>query len=406
MMAMSALGGAGDASALAVTVSLLGRIAAAAILMVVLMRYVLPGLLDRIARSQELLLIFAIAWGTGLAALGDWMGFSREAGAFLAGFSLASTRYREAISARLTGVRDFLLLFFFIDLGSKLDFSTLGAEVWPAVVLSVFVLIGNPLIVMAIMGAMGYRKRTGFLAGLTVAQISEFSIVFVAMGISLGHVGVHALGLTTLVGLITITLSTYMILYSHVLYRVLAPMLGVFERRHPHREIATEMLTPDAEDPQVLVIGLGRYGLRLARRLSAEGLRVLGVDCDPDLVRRLSKTEHLSVRFGDGHDQAFLDSLPLSGLRWTISTLADVESNRGLLYALAQRRYGGETAIVARDEAHGARLWQIGAPVILYPFRDAVDFAAENILGIIRRQGLLAPSPDTPAFAEDTGRRA
>lgn len=55
-----------------------------------------------------------------------------------------------------------MLLFFFIDLGAKLDFSTLGDEVWPAVVLSAFVLIGNPLIVMAIMGYMGYRKRTGF----------------------------------------------------------------------------------------------------------------------------------------------------------------------------------------------------------------------------------------------------
>jgi hypothetical protein len=57
-----------------------------------------------------------------------------------------------------------------------------GREMPAALVLSLFVLIGNPLIVMAIMGYMGYRKRTGFLAGLTVAQISEFSIIFVAMG--------------------------------------------------------------------------------------------------------------------------------------------------------------------------------------------------------------------------------
>lgn len=161
--------------------------------------------------------------GTSLAALGEWAGFSKEAGAFLAGFSLASTTYRDAISARLAGVRDFLLLFFFLDLGAKLEFSTLGGEVWPAVVLSIFVLIGNPMIVMAIIGCMGYRKRTGFLAGLTVAQISEFSIIFVAMGVSLGHVGVEALGLTTLVGLTTIALSTYMILYSHPLYEKLAP---------------------------------------------------------------------------------------------------------------------------------------------------------------------------------------
>lgn len=385
MMAMSALGTGVDASVWSVVIALTGRITAAAMLMFVLMRYVLPSLLHRIARSQELLLIFAIAWGTGLAALGEWVGFSKEAGAFLAGFSLASTAYREVISARLTGIRDFLLLFFFIHLGAELDLTTLGAEVWPAVWLSLFVLIGNPLIVMAIMGGMGYRKRTGFLAGLTVAQISEFSIVFVAMGISLGHVGVEALGLTTLVGLITITLSTYMILYSHPLYRILAPLLGVFERRRPYREIADENPASEEMQPEVLVIGLGRYGLRLARRLRDEGLQVIGVDCDPDVVRRLSETG-LSVRFGDGHDAAFLDSLPMDGLRWVISTLPDLDSNRVLLYALAERRFAGEIAVVARDDAQGAQLWQIGAPVILYPFRDAVDFAADNIMAIMRRR--------------------
>lgn len=203
MMLMSALRdtGASDGVVLEVALSLAARLATCALLLFVLMRWVLPVVLAAMARSQELLLLFAIAWGVALAALGELAGFSKEAGAFLAGFSLASSPYREAMNARLTGIRDFLLLFFFIDLGARLELSTLGAEVVPAVVLSLFVLIGNPLIVMAIMGWMGYRKRTGFLAGLTVAQISEFSIVFVAMGISLGHVGMQALGLTTLVGL-------------------------------------------------------------------------------------------------------------------------------------------------------------------------------------------------------------
>jgi Kef-type K+ transport system membrane component KefB len=164
MMVMSALrGDAGEGSLLALAGSLALRIGIAGLGLYLLMRYVLPRVVDRMAQSQELLLIFAIAWGTGLASLGEWAGFSKEAGAFVAGFSLASTHYRDAINARLTGIRDFLLLFFFIDLGAKLDFSTLGGEVWPAIVLSLFVLIGNPLIVMAIMGYMGYRKRTGFL---------------------------------------------------------------------------------------------------------------------------------------------------------------------------------------------------------------------------------------------------
>jgi phosphoserine phosphatase len=183
MMGMSALRGGGEVGLVEIVFSLVWRVTAAFALLYVVMRHVLPRVVALMARSQELLLIFAIAWGTGLAALGEWAGFSKEAGAFLAGFSLASTAYRDAINARLAGIRDFLLLFFFIDLGAKLDFATLGGELWPAVVLSLFVLVGNPLIVMAIMGYMGYRKRTGFLAGLTVTQISEFSIIFVAMGI-------------------------------------------------------------------------------------------------------------------------------------------------------------------------------------------------------------------------------
>ncbi|HET6518695.1 MAG TPA: cation:proton antiporter, partial [Geminicoccaceae bacterium] len=155
-------------------------------------RYVADPLLARVARAPELLLCFAIAWATFGAALADLLGFSKELGGLLAGVSLASTPYREAISSRLTSLRDFLLLFFFIVLGSHLDLGLVGGQVAPALVLSAFVLIGNPLIVLAIMGAMGYRKRTGFLAGLTVAQISEFSLIFMAMGLTLGHVDAEA----------------------------------------------------------------------------------------------------------------------------------------------------------------------------------------------------------------------
>jgi len=150
--------------------------------------------------------------------------------------SIASTPFRDAIGSRLVSLRDFLLLFFFINLGSSLNLSLLGGELAPAVVFSAFVLIGNPLIVMTIMGYMGYRKRTGFLAGLTVAQISEFSLILIGLGATLGHVDQSTVGLVTLVGLVTIALSTYMILYSGTLYRKLAPFLSVFERRIPFRE--------------------------------------------------------------------------------------------------------------------------------------------------------------------------
>jgi len=383
MMAMSIPGDIGEAGLVGVILSLAGRVMAMAALLYLLMRYVLPKVVTIMAHSQELLLIFAIAWGTGLAALGEWAGFSKEAGAFLAGFSLASTTYRDAINARLTGIRDFLLLFFFIDLGAKLDLSILGGELGSAAVLSVFVLIGNPLIVMAIMGYMGYRLRTSFLAGLTVAQISEFSIIFVAMGISLGHVGVEALGLTTLVGLVTIALSTYMILHSHALYKRVAPWLKVFERKHPYRELAVELqnLTPD--QPDVIIFGLGRFGERLAFGLKEAGLQVLGVDFDPEVARRM-RCKGLAMRYGDGTDVNFLDTLSLKDTAWVLSTLPDLSSNLNLLQALRECHCTADVAIIAREEEEGLMLKRAGTPTVIYPMRNAVDYTVEALTAIIR----------------------
>ena len=395
MMVMSGLGDMGeDAGVGMLMLTLAARLGGAALLLFVLMRYVLPRIVHTLARSQELLLIFAIAWGTALAALGEYVGFSKEAGAFLAGFSLASTAYREAISARLASIRDFLLLFFFLDLGSKLDFSTLGSETGAALVLSLFVLVGNPLIVMAIMGYMGYRKRTGFLAGLTVAQISEFSIIFVAMGISLGHIGPNALGLTTLVGLVTIALSSYMILYSQHLYGWVAPWLGIFERLHPFRELAVEHAAHDGKPPDVLVFGLGRYGSRLAHTLHRQGINVLGVDFDPEVVR-VQQHHGLDARFGDGEAPDYIEGLPLAGVRWVVSTLPDYASNRALLHGLAEQHYDGHVAIVARDEDEAARLSHLDRVEVLHPFNQAADFAALDLAARIA-SAELSPVKESP----------
>jgi len=375
-------GGAEQAGWLLQLGEILLKLAAVGIGMALLMRYVLPPLLRLVAASQELLLIFAVAWGTTLAAGGELLGFTKEVGAFLAGFSLASLPFREAINARLSSLRDFLLLFFFVHLGTQMDLSTLGAELPAAAVLSLFVLIGNPLIVMAIMGYMGYRKRTGFMAGLTVAQISEFSIIFIGMGVAVGHVDPTALGLVTLVGLVTITLSTYMILYSQKLYAVFEPWLGRFERRDPFRE---RELDEPARAADAIVFGMGRYGCRLAERLHQDGLSVLGVDFDPEVLTR-QRDHGAHVVFGDVADEEFLAHLPLSRARWVVSTLRSLEQDRDLVLALRRLGYTGVIAVTAHSSADAHRLADAGADEILLPFHDAADHAARRIAEALLQQ--------------------
>jgi len=384
MMVIGTFKGDKGITAIEIAGSLALRLAAAAVVIFPMMRYVLPWLLKTISRSQELLLVFAIAWGAGLAILAELAGFSKEAGAFIAGFSFASTQYREAVNARLSGIKDFLLLFFFIELGAMLNFSVLRDELWPAVALSAFVLIGNPLIVMLIMGYMGYRKRTGFLAGLTVAQISEFSIVFVAMGISLNHIGVDVLGLITIVGLITITVSTYMIRYSQQLYEWLQPCLRFFERSQPYRELAVESQRRYIDRPDIIIFGVGRYGSRLIIKLQKAGIRVLGVDFDPETVRRLLR-HNFPMRFGDAENPELLSTLPLEHTKWVVTTLPQLESNRAFLNAIRQTCFRGKIAGMVRDDIQASTLKTAGVDRVVNPFNDAADYASNIFIEEIRK---------------------
>jgi len=375
-------GGHGGGSVLSVLASGLGLVAVA----ILFVRYVADPLTERLARAPELLVIFAIALAAMFAAIGDVVGLGKEVGGLLAGVALASTPYRETIAARLAPLRDFLLLFFFIALGSSLDLSLLGANVAGAALFSAFVLIGNPLIVLAIMGAMGYRKRTGFLAGLTVAQISEFSLIFVAMGVTLGHVDESALGLVTLVGLVTIAASTYMITWSHQLFALCEPLLGVFERRGTPRE-------PTGDAPQetggyrVIVFGLGRFGTAIGMRLLRRGVPVLGVDFSPQALRRWRELG-LPARFGDATDAEFLADLPLGGARWLVSTvpslppgLSHEDSRRTVVQLAHSAGYRGRVAVASHGPADTEALLAAGADLVLEPFQDAADRAADLLCG-------------------------
>lgn len=358
--------------------------------LIVMMRWVLPWLLKRLASSQELLIVSSVAWAVTLAAVTDLLGFSIEIGAFLAGFALASTRYRESIAASLSGLRDFLLLFFFIVLGAELNFAAIGDQIPAAIAFSLFVLIGNPLIVLMIMGVMGYPSRVGFLAGLAVAQISEFSLIFIALGRDLGQVNEDIVGLVTLVGLVTIAGSTYMILYSKQLYAWLEPALRIFERTTTLPEQVFELERFDA-----IVFGYGRFGRQLVREIVDNGCTVLVVEWDP-YARVEIEQEHLASRvtvvFGDANSPDFPNTLPIRDARWIISTLPDADTN--LVLATSLRRHGATCPMAVTVHTDGAESLYAAAlddgsvSTVLHPFRDAADDAFE----VLKR--LEAAKPD------------
>ena len=343
-------------------------------------RYLLPSLLRALAHWPELLTLFAIAWAIGLASLGTGLGLSKEVGAFVAGVALAATPYKAILAARLVSLRDFLLLFFFIDLGVQIDTGHLGAALGPAILLSVIVLAGKPIIVMVLVGFMRYAKRTAVTTGLAMGQISEFSLILAALGLSLGHIDKATMGLITLVGLITIGLSTYMILYSEWLYERLDPVLSIFKLPGPR----TSQLLDDAgrdTAPQVdtIVFGLGRYGRNLVQELQRRGHTVLGVDFDPERVR-FWRQRGLATIYGDLEDVELFHELPLTNVRWVVSTIPQRDKSAVLLGALRHYGFSGHTALTADTMQHREFLLAAGADIVLLPFRDAAAEAADKLV--------------------------
>ena len=345
-------------------------------LIAVATRYLLPSLLHSLARWPELLTLFAIAWAIGLASLGTELGFSKEVGAFVAGVALAATPYKAILAARLVGLRDFLLLFFFISLGLQIDVGHLGAALGPAILLSVIVLVGKPIMVMALVGGMRYSKHTAITTGLAMGQISEFSLILAALGLSLGHIDKPTMGLITLIGFITFGLSTYMILYSHWLYRWIAPALRIVKFGIPHTdENQTDSARARLSAVDAIVFGLGRYGRNLARELQQHGCLVLCVDFYPERVK-FWRQKGLSAVYGDVEDTELFHALPLADAQWVVSTIPGRDKCLVLLHELRHNRFTGRTALTADTMQHREFLLTAGADVVLLPFRDAATEAA------------------------------
>ena len=391
---LSGLEGAegGEATLEQLGLSLL-RGAALVAVMIIVAKFLIPLIEPRMLSTPEVLVLGGISWAVLMAAGATWAGFSPEMGAFMAGVVLATKRPRQLVAARLTTVRDFLLLFFFVSLGVHLGFADLRDQILPALGLSLFVLVGNPLIVMGIAVAMGFRARTGLFAGMALAQISEFSFVLMALGLDLGHVDESSLALVTLVGLITFAASTYMITYSHQIYRFAQPVLNRIERRVAHRE---DEVFDEADEPvEVLVFGTGRLGTVILSRLQEMEVEAMGVDFDPVAVRRLQDLG-FHMRFADVEAPEFLQGLPLSSARIAVSTIRSPEIEVGILEALREHNFRGPVLLTSQSTSTADRLEGLGATLVLLPFEAAGERASEMIEETLRDPTYLERARSSP----------
>src|SRR3989338_4125990 len=313
---------------------------------------ILPRLFDQISHSQELLFLTSTAWVFLLVSLSAKLGFSIEIAGFLAGLALANSSEHFQIANKIRPLRDFFIVIFFILLGSSFILPNLSTIATPLVIFSLFVLIGNPLIVLLIMGISGYRKRTSFLTGVTVAQISEFSLVLAALGFKLGHISSSAVAI--------IGLSTYMIIYADQIFNFLSPALSIFERKKTSEiPISSELFKKP-----IVLIGFHRTGKSLAHNLQKESLLI--IDFDPDIIENI-KTSGYDYLFGDISDPEIFEKAISPKTKLVISTSPDLHDNLGLLEMLNKLKRKPRVIARAETETDARLLYDAGSDYVLLP---------------------------------------
>ncbi len=328
-------------------------------LMLLLGRSAFPYLFRKIAHSQELLFLVSLAWLLAFAIIVKQFGFSVEIAGFLGGVALANSAEKHHVANKIRPLRDFFVLIFFVFLGSLMIVSGLEGLALPIVVFSLFVLIGNPLIVMVIMGLMRYKKRTGFLTGVTVAQISEFSLIFATLGLALGHIGNQTFALIVSVGVVTITLSTYLILHAEKIFPYISGLLSVFERKNTKEEEGDYGISKP-----IILIGANRIGRGIMNYIDKKSLLV--IDFDPVVTDYLKK-KNIDRIFADIKDPHLFEELNLENTKLVVSTSPQLDDNLMLVQRIKDIDKDVKVVTRAESEEEAVVLYEKGVDYVLLP---------------------------------------
>lgn len=325
--------------------------------------YLLPKFTEFVAKSQEFLMIFALGWCLIIAGLFHFVGFSMEIGALVAGLLLSMSKFEQEINFRLKPIKDFFIVLFFVTLGSQMQFGQISGMMFKIIILSILILIGNPIIVMAILGIMGYTKKTSFNCGLAVAQISEFSLILITLGVKVGHLTTEVQSLMTIIAIITIGACTYMVSYSNFIYQKISKFLTIFERKDKINNKSE--YNPEIEYDAIL-FGYNRIGFDILDVMKKKKTKFLVVDFNPDIIKKLS-TSGVDYVYGDAGDIEFIDELNLSKVKMIISTVPDEETNTLIIKRTKIVNENAIIIVVSHQIDESLRLYEQGASYVVLP---------------------------------------
>lgn len=356
-----------------------------ALLTFVVSKYLLPRLFRAAATDPELVLLTALAWCFTVCALAGLAGLSREMGALIAGVSIAAFPYGSDVISKIAGLRDFFVTLFFVSLGLKMPQP--AAHLLWGVLFAVGVVIVTRLVsVIPAAAWLGQGLRTGTVTALNLAQISEFSLVIVALGANYGHVSqdVEMLVLTSM--LAAAVLGTYVIQFNDAIARRMIQGLEVLGLRE--RALAAASRGHAGAPRDVVLLGCFREGLGLLDLLAAEAPelreRVLVVDYNP-VLQALIEPKGFRWVYADLANPDAFNHLHIEDAAVIVCSVGDMflkgTSNARLLSQLRRLAPRAACIMTAEDRQGAEALSRGGASYVFVPGQ----LAGEHLLRVLRQ---------------------
>ncbi len=346
-----------------------------ALVSMVFAKHVLSLLYAKIASSQELLILFSLAWCFIIAITAQSIGLSIEMGAFIAGLNLANLPYTYEINAKAKLLRDFFITIFFVALGAGMKFTGIETMMLPIILFSLFIIIGNPIIVMTIMGLFGYDKRNSFFTGIAIANVSEFSLILLTQGVTKGHIPESLVSMLTIITIITMVSSSYLITYNAKCYAYIKKYLDIFEKKKTAKTKATEGMRN-----HIILLGYDDTGKQILKQIQSFKDDYIVVDHDNNAIKSLIEQDVPCV-FGDVEDEDLLDELSLEDTEMIISTLPNTEDNHFMFKKIAELPANKRPIVIAVADTgrNGFELFNKGADyVIVKSYLGATQMGAIN----------------------------
>jgi Kef-type K+ transport system membrane component KefB len=324
--------------------------------------------------ASEIHFLITLSWLFSVVTIFKNLNIPFEIGTFLAGLSLASSPVHYELAQKLKPLRDFFIMIFFVLIGTKFvtGFSNI---ILRASLFSLFVLIGNPLITYPILRKLKYPPRASFITSLTVGQVSEFSIILASLGYSLGHIPGEVVSLISLVALITIFISSFLVKNGNNLYSILLKI--------KHKKTSEHFkIQPQTEKLKLILLGVDRTGTSLLKELSPEPRDVLLIDFNPEKQKYWEERGYQFL-LKDIEDPETFDEIPWEKAKIIVSTIPNIETNLYLLRKIKNISQDIKFLSVASDYIDKNKLIENGADVVILPQETAGMILAKEVKPIL-----------------------